>query len=109
MSLVSVTKISSLILAFVADQAGLSLTRSETPEDTFSYDEAHVYMYIQCLVSLLRLGIKYDLVFYYVVYNAFDMWHYNKPLLTYYKQTIILYFTKDYIFSSYYWLSKASQ
>ena len=73
MSLVSVTKISSLILAFVAEQAGLNLTRSETPEDTFSYDEAHVYMYIQCLVSLLRQGIKYDLVFYYVVYNAFDM------------------------------------
>ena len=41
MSLVSVTKISSLMLASVAEQAGLSLTWSETPEDTFSYDEAH--------------------------------------------------------------------
>ena len=42
MSLVSVTKISILMLAPVADQAGLSLTWSETPEDTFSHDEAHI-------------------------------------------------------------------
>ena len=41
MSLVSVTKISSLMLASVAEQAGLSLW-SETPEDTFSYDVAHL-------------------------------------------------------------------
>ena len=40
MSLVSVTKISSLMLASVAEQASLSLTWSETPEDTFSHDEA---------------------------------------------------------------------
>ena len=43
MSLVSVTKISSLLLASVAEQASLCLTWSETPEDTFSHDEAHVY------------------------------------------------------------------
>ena len=43
MSLVSVTKISSLMLASVDEQAGLSLTWSETPEDTFSHDEAQVY------------------------------------------------------------------
>ena len=42
MFLVSVTKISSLMLPFVAEQANLSLTLSETPEDTFSHDEAHV-------------------------------------------------------------------
>ena len=42
MSLVSVTKISSLMLASVAAQAGLSLTWSETPEYTFSHDEAHI-------------------------------------------------------------------
>ena len=40
MSPVSVTKISSLLLASVAEQASLSLTWSETPEDTFSHDEA---------------------------------------------------------------------
>ena len=44
MSLVSVTKISSLMLASVAVQASLSLTWSETPEDTFSHDEAHMYL-----------------------------------------------------------------
>ena len=43
MSLVSVTKISNLILASVTEQAGLSLTWSETPEDTFSHDEAQLY------------------------------------------------------------------
>ena len=42
MSLVSVTKISSLMLASVAEQASLSLTWSETPEDTFSQYEAHI-------------------------------------------------------------------
>ena len=41
MSLVSVTKISSLMLASVAEQASLSLTLSETLEDTFSHDKAH--------------------------------------------------------------------
>ena len=51
MSLVSVTKISSLMLVSVAEQAGLSLTWSETPEDTFSHDEAQIsscnfYMHI---------------------------------------------------------------
>ena len=40
MSLVSVTKISSLMLTPVAEQASWSLTWSETPEDTFSHDEA---------------------------------------------------------------------
>ena len=44
MSLVSVTKISSLMLASVAEQASLSLTWSETPEDTFSYEAAHVIL-----------------------------------------------------------------
>ena len=43
MSLLSVTKISSLMLASVAEQDSLSLTWSETPEDTFSHDEAHMY------------------------------------------------------------------
>ena len=42
MSLVSVTKISSLMLASLAEQASLGLTWSETPEDTFSHDEAHL-------------------------------------------------------------------
>ena len=37
MSLVSVTKISSL------KQASLELTWSENPEDTFSHDKAHIY------------------------------------------------------------------
>ena len=42
MSLVSVTNISSLMLASVAEQASLSLTWSETHEDTFSHDEAQI-------------------------------------------------------------------
>ena len=43
MSLVSVTKISSLMLASVAEQASLSLTWLETPEDMFSHDPAHLH------------------------------------------------------------------
>ena len=46
MSLVSVTKISSLMRASVAEQATLSLTSLETPKDTFSHGMAHMYMVI---------------------------------------------------------------
>ena len=42
MCLVSVTKISSRMLASVAEQANLSLTWSETTEDTFSRDRAQL-------------------------------------------------------------------
>ena len=48
MSLVSVTKISSRMLASVAEQASLSLTWSEALEDTFSHDEAHLYSGSHC-------------------------------------------------------------
>ena len=41
-SLVSVTKISSLMVVSVAEQTSLSLTWSETPEDTFFQDVAHI-------------------------------------------------------------------
>ena len=44
MSLVFLTKISSLLLASVAEHASLSLTWSETSEDTFSHDEAHIHV-----------------------------------------------------------------
>ena len=37
----SISKISSLYLAFVAAQAGLYLSWSQTPEDRFSRDMAH--------------------------------------------------------------------
>ena len=43
MPLVSVTKISSLMLSSVAAQAGLSLTWSETPEDMFCRVVAHFF------------------------------------------------------------------
>ena len=39
-SLVSLTKISSFMLASVLEQTSLSLTWSEAPEDTCSHDEA---------------------------------------------------------------------
>ena len=42
MSLVSVTKISSLMLASVAEQASLSLTWSETPEDIFLWRGSYI-------------------------------------------------------------------
>ena len=44
-SLVSISEISSLMLASVAEQASLSLTLSETPEYTFSHDEAQVVFF----------------------------------------------------------------
>ena len=42
LSLVFVTKLSSLWLASVAEQTSLSLTWSETPEDTFFHDVAQI-------------------------------------------------------------------
>ena len=66
MSLVSATKISSLPLASVAEQAGLSLTWSETPEDTFCHDEAQflsntvnnnllVVLFCKCICHMMML------------------------------------------------------
>ena len=43
MSLVFVTKLSSLMLASIAEQASLSVTWSQTSEDRFSHDEAQIY------------------------------------------------------------------
>ena len=43
--LVSISEISSLYLASVAVQAGLSLPWSQTPEDRFSSDVAHLKLY----------------------------------------------------------------
>ena len=63
MSLVSVTTISSLMLASVAEQASLSLTWSETPEDTFSHDEARLYSFclqMETFYKMSSIGSKYD-------------------------------------------------
>ena len=51
MSLVSVTKNSSLMLGSVGEQASLSLTWSETPEDTFSHDEAHLLIVLIAVLT----------------------------------------------------------
>ena len=42
MSIVSVTKTSSLMQTSVAEQASLNLTWSETPKDMFSHVAAHI-------------------------------------------------------------------
>ena len=66
MSLVSVTKISSLMLPSVAEQASLSLTWSETPEDTFfffswrcSFNWNVNAMWMWVATSLLAVNAKY--------------------------------------------------
>ena len=61
MSLVSVTKISSLMLVSVAEQAGLSLTWSETPEDTFSHGEAYLLYAVAfefIIIMIIRVRSK---------------------------------------------------
>ena len=69
MSLVSVTKISSLMLASVGEQASLSLTWSETPEDTFSHDEAQLDVFQHSsLVSGVSLGEAQNGT---IAYNSF--------------------------------------
>ena len=67
MSLVSVTKILSVMLASVAQQASLSLTWSETPEDTFSHGVAHMFvtgmfgMHVVACTVLLLSQTSHDL------------------------------------------------
>ena len=71
MPLVSVTKISSLILASVAEQASLSLIWLETPKDTFSYDEAHIIhrqiRIIICLKQAKRIYCTHIMLVYIYV------------------------------------------
>ena len=67
MSLISVIKISNLMLASVAEQAGLSLTWSETPEDMFSYDKAQLFSKL-----LLREENTLNLFFSRVLYLSCD-------------------------------------
>ena len=50
-SIVAKSEISRLYLVSVDEKAGLSLTWSKTPEDTFFRDEAHMF----CLLSMLGL------------------------------------------------------
>ena len=57
MSLVSVTKISSLMLDSVAEQVSLSLTWSKTPKDMFSHDKAQIYLAVIGWLVVLRLNV----------------------------------------------------
>ena len=49
----------------ISEQAGFSLTWSETPEDTFSHDEAHVYLFPLCIhpciifTAQLKLSVSF--------------------------------------------------
>ena len=54
MSLVSVTKILSLMLTSVAEQARLSLTWLETPEDMFSHDEAQFFCWLTWSLKIVQ-------------------------------------------------------
>ena len=52
----SIAEISRLWLASVAEQASLSLTWSETPEDTFSHGEAHKKLLFRIISFLCQLS-----------------------------------------------------
>ena len=52
-SLDSIAEISRLQLASVAAQAGLCLAWWEAPEDTFSHDIAHLYLFSECHAKLM--------------------------------------------------------
>ena len=58
MSLVSVTKISSLMLASAAEQASLSLTWLELPEDKFSHVAAHMFLFLCCSQCISKILCK---------------------------------------------------
>ena len=60
--LLSIAKISSLHLASVAEQAGLCLTWSQTPEDRFSHDEAHIYFQWTTYQNTLQYGCSWKLL-----------------------------------------------
>ena len=77
MSLVSVTKLLSLMLASVAEQASLSLTWSEIPDDTFSHDEAHMYRK-QVITSLVettkQICIQFSLHSILLIWPIWSQW-----------------------------------
>ena len=54
-SQVSIFAISLLLLASVAEQAGLSLTWSETPEDRFSHDVAQFMLFYGLLTITIMI------------------------------------------------------
>ena len=49
----AISKVSGFLLASVAEQDGLNLTRSKIPKDTFSLDVAHIIIYISEFSLLL--------------------------------------------------------
>ena len=77
MSLVSVTKISSLMLASVGEQAGLSLTWSETPEDTFCHDAAHIfwthYSVVKPILKIITAKFVEVWMFFYLYVNVLQI------------------------------------
>ena len=75
MSVVSVTKISSLMLA-VAAQAGLCLDWSETPDDRFSRDEAQLYPSIpHSLQQKSTLSIKHFTIYSSLACDIIKIWN----------------------------------
>ena len=44
MSVGATPEIKTFLITYVAEQAGLSLTWSQTPKDRFSYDLAHLFV-----------------------------------------------------------------
>ena len=57
------------MLASVAEQASLSLTSSEPPEDMFSHGEAYI-QYIMTII-ILKIGSLYA----YLVINLIILWY----------------------------------
>ena len=60
--LVSMYEIASLYLASVAAQAGLNLTWSETPGDTFSHDGALIYLFYIYAIETDCLSVWQSLI-----------------------------------------------
>ena len=56
--LVFVNKLSSLLLASVAEEASLSLTWSETPKDTFNHGEAQMYLPLHGMCRICTLYLQ---------------------------------------------------
>ena len=60
-SLDSIAEISRLLLVSVAAQAGLCQAWSETPEDTFSHDEAYINYMVLSIISVFLTVLKHYL------------------------------------------------
>ena len=87
------------MLASVAEQDSLSLTWSETPEDTFSHNEVHVYVFkkfafVFCELNLVKVFFFF---FFFKFKNPFKNHHSQQIYTDYCSMTWLLQYDNNLV------------